>query len=78
MSYQEVVDDNHKHESMQILKSLLLSCRGKGHGVDPDAFRGDFMLLLEQGADIPGAFTAMKDKYELYPKPIIEEEAPIA
>ena len=57
---------------------MLVTCRGKDHGIDPDAFRGDFMLMIENDTLIPDACEEMVRKYELYPKPIIEEEAPIA
>jgi hypothetical protein len=77
-SYEDVIYENHAHDSLERLKAMLTACRGKDHGVDPDAFRGDFMQMLGQGCLIPDACQEMVKKYKLYPKPIVEEEPPVA
>lgn len=72
-SWTDVVDQNHVHESVEELTSLVVKYAKKN--VDPDALRESFMCQWKEGAlCIPDIKENIKSKYDLYPPPEKEEE----
>lgn len=65
-SWQDVVDSNHLHESINSLWGLVQKYK-PNDGIDPDNIRGVFITYLNRGSDIPQALEMIKAQYGLYP-----------
>ncbi len=74
-SWQDVVDGNHLHSSINSLWSLVQLHR-PDDGIDPDNLRGVFLTYLERGSTIPEAVELIKAQYGLYPPEDPEEDKP--
>jgi hypothetical protein len=65
-SFQDAVDNNHLHESINSLWDLVQKYKPNG-GIDPDNLRGVFLTYLNRGSSIPDAMQLIKAQYDLYP-----------
>ncbi len=75
-SWQDVVDGNHLHESINGLWSLVQKYK-PNDGIDPDNIRGVFLTYLNRGSNIPEALEMIKSQYGLYPQedPEVDDKA---